>query len=259
MHLMPATCILTDHTLQISQRSFAGQRLLKALPYNGQNRLPDVDDFLRAYRELEREFNHILVLTISGHLLPTAEIAQLAASQHGGVVRISVLDSQQVGAGLGILAQIGAQAAAADYAPGEVEAQMRAAIPHLYTLMHVETENLAQLDYGHPSQAAPGETPAVFPLFALEEGQLVPYKKVRTKRHLLESFQEFIEEFEHPQHIVYMHGAGNLLRIRPFREMVRDLFSEAFFGEVEFCPALAALFGDHAVGVTVLEMPERYK
>jgi fatty acid-binding protein DegV len=253
---MSSTCILTDNTAQLSLGAFPGQRLIKTLPLKTENQqicAPAVDDFLRAFAALERDFSGILALTISSHLLPAVDIAQQAAAQHGGMVHISVLDSQQTGAGLGILAQIGAQAAAAGHTLIEVEEKIRAAIPHIYTLLYVEPENLSRHPHLIPLLADSGEAP--FPLFLLEEGQLAPYKKVRTKRHLLESFQEFIEEFEHPQQIVFQRGTGNPLRARPLRELTRDLFPGVVFSEVEIPAPLATLLGPQSTGVIILEMP----
>jgi DegV family protein with EDD domain len=253
-------CILTDNTASLpSHSAFPGQRLIKSLPLRVENQhlsAPTVDAFLRAYHELESKFNAILVLTTSKHLLPGSEAAGQAATQHGGTVRISVLDSQQTGTGLGILAQIGAQAAAAGHTLTEIEAYIRAAIPHLYTLVYAEAEYLARNGLLFPAPADGSAVLGPFPLFILEDGQLSAYKKVRTKRHLLESFEEFIQEFERPQQITLLHGAGNTLRTRPLREMSRELFPETRFNEIELSAPLDTLFGPQAMGITLLEMPK---
>ncbi len=215
-----------------------------------------MDDFLRIYRELEREYTAILVLTLSGHLLPVAEMAYQAAMQHGGTAQITVLDSRQTGVGLGMLAQIGAQAALAGQSLAEVEQRIRATIPHIYTLIHAEAESLAR--HGDfPRGQVNDEALGLFPLFVLEDGQLVPYKKVRTRRHLLESFQEFIEEFETPRQIAFLRGKSSMLRSRPLREVSKELFPETPFSEVDMSLILATLFGAQAVGITVMEIPDR--
>jgi hypothetical protein len=58
----------------------------------------------------------------------------------------------------------------------------------------------------------------------LENGKLAPYKTVRTRRHLLESFDEFIEKFEYSRQITLLRGHGNTLRLRSLREVTRNLF-----------------------------------
>jgi DegV family protein with EDD domain len=251
-------CILTDDTCQLPHGGFSGQRLIKSLPLRSDTRsvsAPSVDDFLRAYSELECEYSAILVLTLSNCLLPVAEIAQQASVQHGGMAHITVLDSKQTGTGLGMLAQIGAQAAAAGEPLVEVEQRVRSAIPYTYTLIHAEMQNLSRHEYFSSAGQADGEALGLFPLFVLEDGQLVPYKKVRTRRHLLESFQEFVEEFETPQQIAFLRGKSSTLRSRPLREITKELFPKTPFSEADMSSALATLFGAQAVGITVMEIP----
>src|SRR5687768_4918827 len=185
--LSNSLCILTDNTAQLPYGGFAGQRLIRSIPLHLGDQsisLPNVEDFLQIYRELEHEFSAILVLTLSSHLLPITEIARQASMLHGGTARIAILDSRQTAAGLGMLAQIGAQAALAGGSLGDIEQQVRAAIPHIYTLIYAEAEHLLRQGYFSPEETS-GELLGLFPLLVLEDGQLVPYKKVRTRRHLL--------------------------------------------------------------------------
>ncbi len=48
------------------------------------------------------------------------------------------------------------------------------------------------------AQALVAEMMGMLPIFAFEEGRLVPMEKVRTPRHLFEAFQDFMGEFETP-------------------------------------------------------------
>lgn len=215
---------------------------------------PSLEDWLKAYRDLEHEFNAILVLTLSGYLLPAAEIARKAALQHGGKAHITILDSKQAGPGLGVLAYLAAQAILTGASLVDVEEQVRAVIPHIYTLFHIDAESLAH--YGDFSPTSTDEESlGSFPLLALEDGQFAPYKKVRTRRHLLESFQEFIEEFETPQQITFLRGRGNTIRSRPLRELARERFPEVPFSEMEMSLSLTRLLGIESVGVMVMEIP----
>jgi hypothetical protein len=81
------------------------------------------------------------------------------------------------------------------------------------------------------------------------------YKKVRSQRHLLEILQEFLGEFEKPQHLAYFHGRAAGLHTRPLREETGSLFPGIHFHEIELNPALTLLFGEHTAGLTVLEIP----
>ena len=216
---------------------------------------PPLEDFTQAYRELEREFDAILVLTLSSQLLPVAQVAEQAALRHGGKVQIAVLDSKQTGPGLGMLAQLGAQAIITGALLADVEARIRAATAHIYTLIYVDAESLSRSTFA-PAQADADEA-SLFPLLILEDGQLIPYKKVRTRRYLLESFQEFVEEFEMPQRITFLRGRYSTVPSRPLREIARERFPQTPFSDMEMPAPLARLFGSEAAGVTVMEMPGR--
>lgn len=210
---------------------------------------PSVGDFLRAYNVLERDFHAILVLTLSNHLTPVAQIARQASLQHGGKAQIAVLDSQQAGPGLGMLAQLGAQAILAGASLANVQDHIRAAMTHIYTLIHPSNDGLV------PTHAEAKEA-ELSPLLVLDEGRLTPYKQIRSRRHLLESFQEFIEEFETPQQIVLLRGRHSAIRSRPLREIAREQFPQTAFSDMEMPAPLARLFGLQATVMTVLEMPE---
>lgn len=242
------TCILTDNSALLPPSSTSNNGHIRNLPLrmNAGKLLPVTPaDFSQIFDELERKFNAILVLTISTNILPCYEAALQAAQSHGGQARISVLDSQQTGPGLGVLAQLGARAAHEGATLPQVEECIRAAIPHLYTLICPENDPCA--DTADKNLVS---------VYSLEEGCLAAYKKVRTRRHLLESFQEFIEEFEHPQQIMYFRSQKSSLRARPLREAVNALFPGAPFSELEINPVLATLYGSQTVGLTMMELPK---
>ncbi len=75
------------------------------------------------------------------------------------------------------------------------------------------------------AQAVVAEMMGMLPIFAFEEGRLVPMEKVRTPRHLFEAFQDFMSEFESPAQIALLRssGRGNL-RTGPLRQFVKDTF-----------------------------------
>lgn len=241
--------ILIDNTAQLPHGPFPGQRLIRTLPLHldaGSVSVPTLEDFLRTYRELEHEFGEIIVLTVSSHILPVARVAQQAALQHGGMVQITVLDSKQTGPGLGMLAQLGAQAILAGASLSDVEQHLRAAIASIYTLIHIDADSLSQGPFLLPQTDG-------LPLMSLDDGQLVPYKKIRTRRHLLKSFQEFLEEFETPIQIACLHGKDSAIRPRSLREIAAQNFPEVPFTDLETPPVLARLFGPETVAITVME------
>ncbi len=253
-------CILTFSTTlfpPVTSSSEQRIRTMKLVVDKDGLKLPDLDDFKRVYSELEREFSAIMVLTPAEAILPITETAKLAAQSHGGTAKISVLDTQQLGPGLGILAQTAAQLADENASLSDIEIHIRGMLPHLFTLIVPDSLQSVKEEQTLLQTGSATDQPGMFPVFLLEEGDLTLHKKVRTQRHLLETLQVFIEEFEFPQQLVYFHGTNASLNFRLLQTTASDLFPNATISELELDLPLAALFGPQALGLTVLEMPEK--
>jgi DegV family protein with EDD domain len=216
---------------------------------------PSQQELARFYASLSSGYDFILVLMLSSLLSPALEHALSASLRYNNHANVVIIDSQTMAVGLGMLVQIAAGAAAEGASPQDVERRVRAAIPHLYMLFCIpELSYLARAGHIDPAQAIAGEMMGLMPLFALDEGQLTPVEKVRTPRHLFESFQEFISEFEAPSHIALMRGVSHTtVRTRPLRQYVQEAFPATPFSEHPLSPSLAALFGPQSTGIVIME------
>lgn len=270
---MSNICILTDSTVQFTHPNYPGHERVYIIPFEIQNRSqpgdesqpgkgfaqrlvpPSTKEFARYYGKLSREYDTIFVLTLSSLLNPTTRVALNASMQHGNPATIEVIDSQTTGIGLGLLVQAAAAAAAAGALPAEIERQMRASIPRIYMLFCIpELTYLAHSGYLDYSQALVAEMMGMLPIFAIEEGRLTPMEKVRTQRHLFESFLEFINEFDTPAHIALMGGVShNTSRTRAVRQYVQETFPDTPFSEHSIAPHLAALFGPQSSALVIME------
>lgn len=270
---MSNVCILTDSTVQFTHSKFPGFERVFIIPFVLQNNTqekeisswggsqacrllpPSSQEFIRFYTQLGREFDTIFVFTLSSLLNPVTGIAYSASRQYSNHAKIIVIDSQTTGAGLGLLVQEAAGAAAAGETPVEIERRMRMMLPHIYMLICIpELKYLAHAGYLDYSQALVGEMMGVLPIFSIEEGRLVPMEKVRTHRHLFESFVEFINEFDAPGHIAMMRGANlNSNRTRSVRQYIEQTFPETPFSDLTTAPPFAALFGQQSIALTIME------
>jgi DegV family protein with EDD domain len=270
---MTNVCILTDSTVQFTHPNFIGHERVYVIPFGVQNTIPKgelsrrgngytktlipptASEFIRFYTQLSREYDTIFVLTLSSLLTPTMRIALSASANSGNNAAIEVIDSQTTGIGLGLLVQAAAAAAETNTTPVEIERQMRASIPRIYMLFCIpEVTYLAHSGFIDYSQSLVAEMMGMLPIFALEEGRLTPMEKVRTQRHLFESFQEFINEFESPAHIALMRGAGhNTSRTRAVRQYVQETFPDTHFSEHTIAPHLAALFGPQSTALVIMD------
>lgn len=258
---MENVCILTDSSVLFNRMTFTGHDRVKVIPFDSQTATParlsppTVDDFIQEYTQLSNRYDHILAVVTSGGLNPIATVASEANLQYGGRGRVTVIDSLNTGAGLGLLIEQAALAAEARESAHEIERILRAAIPHIYTLLCLPgLSHLASVGYLSYAQAVVGDMLGIFPIFMLEEGRLSPLEKVRTQRHLIESFQEFMEEFESPQAVALIKGSQNQVRSRPLKQYVNEIFPAAPFSEHSLNEPLTRLFGPQAIGLTVMEV-----
>jgi len=270
---MSRVCILTDSTVQFTQPTFRGHHLVYVIPcelkpisqqdvsplamsaYPQQLIPPTHQHYIHYFTQLAGQYDSILVLTMSGLLSHAAKNAQKAAEMFGNHAWIQVFDSLTTAVGLGLLVQKAAEIAEGGACLKEIEECIRAVAPHVYMLLCIpELVFLAQAGYLTHAQALVGEILGLLPIFILEEGRLVPLDKVRTHRHLFESFQEFVNEFEQLSHIALLRGVNNnTLRTRPFREFIQDSFPQATFCEQTTNPYLAALFGPQSICLVIQE------
>jgi DegV family protein with EDD domain len=274
---MPTVCIITDSTAQFTQANFPGHELVYVIPHGLQdisNREgealpghkllqpqltpPTSQEFGEFYNRLSREFDSILVLTLASLFSPALKNASLALAKANTNGNVEVIDSQTTAIGLGMLVQLAARAATDGASLKDLDRKLRASIPHVYMLFCIpDLTYLARSGLMEKSQALVAEMIGILPVFAFEEGRLVPMEKVRTPRHLFEAFQDFMGEFESPARIALVGnpGQGNL-RATALRQFVKDTFPLTLFSEHPVMPHLAALLGPGSIGLFVMEPME---
>lgn len=280
---MPSYCILTDNSVQYPQPSFIGRELVRSLPYSLTLRgvqysstreikptalppyandelnphlvAPSVEDFIASYQELIREFDHIFVLLASSKITSAYQHAAEALELFNSGNRVQLIDTLTISAGLGILIQHAADAAARGLPLADVERTIRQQIGHIYTLLC--TPGLSYLHYSgflDRAQAWTGELLGLYPIYTFEDGGLSPLEKVRSQRNVIDYFQEFIEEFDNLENIVLIQGiqqtsADN----RILRLFVEENYPTTAFSEHTINQPSAVLFGPRSLGLVVAE------
>ncbi len=284
---MGSICIVTDNTAQFSQPAFPGRNLVHILPTRifimgeeitetqpikasglpdhitspGQISVkpPGVEDFQKLFNALEPHFSEIFVILPSIHLINSYEIARAATRTFHGSINLHVIDSQTTSIGLGYLVQTAADAAASGATPIQIDQLVRSTLSRIYAVLCTPS-----LSYLHntgiidSAQAVIGEMLAIFPIFTLEEGEFTPVDKVRNHRHIIEFFEEFLDEFESLQHIGLLQSKyPNNQETRIFREHVQTSFPKIPFTEHTINTALASLMGPTCTGLFLVESGTR--
>lgn len=153
---------------------------------------PSPGQFEQAYRSaLQRGFDAVVSVHISGELSGTADAARLAASRVG--IPVQVVDSRTVGMAQGMAVQAAVRAAAhgGDAAAVAAAAAEQAARTKVYFYV----PSLEQLRRGGRIGAAAsllGTMLAIKPILAVDGGKIVPVDKVRSAAKAIARLEEIV-------------------------------------------------------------------
>jgi DegV family protein with EDD domain len=280
---MEPFCIVTDNSVQFPQPAFPGRHLVKVInstiQINGQlvsddvgmkaadfppyadDRLkpklipPSVNDFRHLFTTLLQSYHQILGIFLSSGLSGCISTAQEATlSLHGGT-SITVIDSCSTSVGMGVIVQAAAELAEKGSSFFETEQLVRSLIPHIYTILC--TPGPSYLYYNgfiDRAQAVVTEMLGLYPIFTLEEGILSSLEKVRNYRHVVDFYQEFLDEFDHLMHIALLQSSPpNLQEVHLIREHIQENFNKSPFTAHPINPNLAALLGPRTTALFVIE------
>ena len=271
---MQRVAILTDNSAQFTRAKFPGDHLVFMLPTMlglqplpaGRGKIsmqrfprnPDwsfVDEHLEFMEKIFQEYTGMALITLSSALDTKHTLLHEAGKVFGDRPNFSMIDSHTTSVGLGLLVQMAAGLADSGCTLQEIEMKLRRMIPRIYTLFCLPNlSHLAAANLLSPAQAVVGEMLGLLPIYSLEDGTLTPVQKVRTHRHLLETFQEFVDEFDEPEYIGIFRD-DHVLRTRAFREYLGIHFPRTKYDEFPLGSALAGMFGSQTMGLIVMDQP----
>jgi DegV family protein with EDD domain len=220
-------------------------RTAEELPTTSQ---PTPQDFQAAYDELAG-YERIFVFPVSAKLSGTFESAQRAASETGD--RVRVVDTETASAAIAMLAlavQRRLERGTTDEEIAELVDRFKRESGLIFTLDTLEF--LAR--GGRIGRAAgwAGQLLHIKPILTLEDGEVLPLKRVRGNR---KAIQEFAEAFrtatsDEPGLRVGIAHAEAPERMAALEELVRDVRPSA---EIEVATTLGPVVGTHAGPGTV--------
>jgi DegV family protein with EDD domain len=286
---MTAVCILTDGSAQFSSAVFPGQKSIKIIPFdiflnkqkyeNGRGltladlpqyageksdlRLspPSPEIIYKYIQELSKNYEVIIGIFIADHISQCFANAQQAAHSLNGKVQLHLIDSQTISIGLGILVEIAASLVQNGTHVSEIERRINSLIQHSFSI--ISTPNLTYLyqsGFIDNAQAVISEMLGLCPIFSLESGKLTPIEKVRSHRHAMVFFQEFLEEFDELNHIALVQNASpNFKEAKLFFENSRNHFPHSSITKHLINLPAAVLFGPKTMGLFVLENPDTHQ
>lgn len=217
---------------------------------------PSADDFRAVFQRTLYRTNKMLVLLSSGHLSPIMRNARIAARDFMGRCDITIMDSQTVSVGLGILVERAGELLKEGNLPvGDVVKHIRGMIPRIYVVMITHT-----LDYLYTSgklsatQAILGAMLNIHPFLVIEDGEINPLEKSRTPEKALDKLVEFASEFTRIQQTVIFHnGAGAMDEAQGLKSRLDLVLPGRQFPVITYDPVLASHLGPDAVGMVIYE------
>ncbi len=237
---------LKDYVEILPPEFYARLRTARDLPTTSQ---PTPQDFLSAYEGFG-EYERVYSIHIAAKLSGTAESARLAAGEVGGD-RVRIVDSGTASAAIAMLALAVQRRLERGTTDEEIDALVDRYRREAGLLFTVDTlEFLARGGRIGRARALAGQMLNVKPILTIEDGEVIPIKRVRGNQ---KAFMEFVRAFreateDEPGLRVGIAHADAPDRADALAEMVRR---ERPRGEVEVATTLGAVIGTHAGPGTV--------
>ncbi len=149
-------------------------------------------DFLTPFEQFCSAGDEVIVLTLSSKLSGTYAAA-LAAQETYSYWPISVIDSQTISVGLGILLQEAVRLAEAGVGREEIVERITAMREKIHLVFVLETlEYLQKGGRIGKAQAFMGTLLKFKPLLRISDGEVAPVARVRSRAKALEAVQEYL-------------------------------------------------------------------
>ena len=216
---------------------------------------PTAEQFRRIYGQLTRQTNQIISIHSSASLSLVCREAQRAAREFLGRCDIEVVDSETISLGLGILVKKAAQLANQSFPLGEVLRQVRGTIPRIYIVLITDTmDYLEHSQLVSPAQAILGSMLNIRPFMAIEEGQIIPMEKVRSRERAIDKLAEFASEFSSIEQIAIIQSTSySTEQTKMLRERLESIVTGHELPIFLYGPLLASHIGPDGMGLVVYE------
>lgn len=216
---------------------------------------PLVDVFRDLYSEKLKQNKQILSIHISSKMSKTVAMARQAADEFLGGNKIVVIDSLTTSIGLGLLVEAAAEADERNAPLDEIVRIVRGMITHMYAVFFVE--NLDYLERNgrlSKSQAVLGTMLGIKPFLTIEDGEIIPMEKVRTREKAIDKLVEFVSEFSNIERVAIMQsGQQPTEDTRLLLERLEQTFPGQYFPVMTYGPGLACQIGPDSLGIFIYE------
>ena len=214
---------------------------------------PTVGDFMETYRSLAEGADGIVSVHVSGKLSGTLNSARQGAEQADLDCPVEALDSRQASMATGLVAVACARAAQSGASMSEITETANNAIERSNCIALLGT--LEYLEKGGrigKAQAILGSLLRIKPMITIQDGEVHPYAKERTRRKAVARLERATTDLAPIDALAVMYSTERAEAVL-LAEAARPLVADG--GDVmvaRFGPALGTYVGPNALGITAL-------
>lgn len=215
---------------------------------------PSVGTFEAVFRDLADTHDAIVCLVLSSRFSGTYQSAMLAAEAVADLIDVRVVDSMHVSASLGMQVMRSVELVRQGHTVEEVVATLQTEIDLYQVAFFVETLDHLQRG-GRIGKAAMvlGTALKLKPLLRIEEGQIVPFERTRTRAKAAAALIDFAQECGELQAatVLYNTTADDAVNLARELAVATNLASVP---TVQVAPVISAHVGPGILGVAVKEV-----
>lgn len=210
---------------------------------------PSVGAFEAAFRATGA--TEIIAPLLSSRLSGTVQSAQIAAQNFAGEIRIEVVDTLNVSYGLGFQVLRAADLADQGLDAATIAQTLRNEAGHYHVVFLVETlEHLRR--GGRIGKAAQmlGSLLQLRPLLRIDEGQIVPYERTRTRGKAIQALVDFATDSLVPEELAVLYNTTPE-DAHKLAGMLQEVTPETPIRLAKLGPVIDAHVGPGVLGVVV--------
>jgi fatty acid kinase fatty acid binding subunit len=220
----------------------------KDLPKTSQ---PSSGLFEETFRNLAKSHDGIVAVLISAKLSGTFQSATLAVESLGAKIPIEIVDSRNASLGLGFQVIRAAELAERGLGPVEIATELRAETSSYHLAFFVDTLEYLQRG-GRIGMAAKllGSILQLKPILGVEEGQIVPYERTRTRSKAIVGLEEFVRSFPQVNRLAVLYSSDDE-DAEHLANQMSDIKTPEPLYRAQFSPVIGTHVGPGALGVCV--------
>lgn len=219
---------------------------------------PTVEQYTEVYTRLAYDTDKVISLHHSRAMGSSWDNAKIASQSVMGRCDVAVIDSKTTSAGLGMLAELAAQAVEQGESYDEVVRMVRGAVSRTYCIFYVDTlKTIQRHGLIGEAQAVLGAMLGIKPFLTIEDGVLLTMEKVRSRAQAVDKLVEYVAEFEAIDKLIIVQNSPFTTEaVRILQDRLAAHLSRRNFPALLYGPTLASFLGPDATGLFILEGEE---